>query len=108
MSRSYAELSTEIARLTRQADVARASERTAVIAAIKAQMAEYGITTADLRRDQHGRAAKRTGSVPRKKYRHPETGQTWSGRGKRPAWIVAAVEAGSRIEEFLVDWPGAW
>lgn len=22
------------------------------------------------------------------KYRHPVTGQTWSGRGKRPAWVL--------------------
>jgi DNA-binding protein H-NS len=24
------------------------------------------------------------------KYRHPETGKTWTGRGKTPAWLISA------------------
>ena len=38
--------------------------------------------------------------VPR--YRNPETSETWSGRGKKPRWLVAAMKAGSRMEEFLI------
>ncbi|MCE6959300.1 H-NS histone family protein [Cereibacter sphaeroides] len=28
------------------------------------------------------------------KYRNPETGETWSGRGRRPRWFDAALERG--------------
>ncbi len=36
------------------------------------------------------------------KYRNPETGDTWSGRGKRPKWIEVEMLKGSNLEEFLV------
>ena len=37
------------------------------------------------------------------KYRNPLTSQTWSGRGKRPRWLVAAVNSGRKIEEFRIS-----
>jgi hypothetical protein len=37
------------------------------------------------------------------KYRNPQTSETWSGRGKRPRSLVAAMKSGRRIEEFRVD-----
>ena len=36
------------------------------------------------------------------KYRHPETGQTWSGRGKKPKWITDAEAQWHNIEEFRI------
>lgn len=36
------------------------------------------------------------------KYRNPSTGQTWSGRGLRPRWLVQAIEAGQSPEDFLI------
>lgn len=43
-------------------------------------------------------------SAPSKpKYRHPENlDLTWSGRGRRPAWIRDALEAGRRLTDFEV------
>jgi DNA-binding protein H-NS len=29
--------------------------------------------------------------------------ETWSGRGKRPRWLVAALETGRRLDEFKID-----
>jgi DNA-binding protein H-NS len=38
------------------------------------------------------------------KYRNPqEPSETWSGRGKQPRWLVAALKAGHRIEEFVIS-----
>jgi DNA-binding protein H-NS len=38
------------------------------------------------------------------KYRNPLTpSETWSGRGKRPRWLVAALETGRRLDEFRID-----
>lgn len=37
------------------------------------------------------------------KYRHPETGETWSGRGDLAAWLAREIDAGRRREDFLID-----
>ncbi|MCK1741543.1 H-NS histone family protein [Bradyrhizobium sp. 139] len=49
-------------------------------------------------------AAKARRKYPRvlPKYRNPQTSETWSGRGKRPRWLVAAMKSGRRIEEFRI------
>jgi len=55
----------------------------------------------------------RTGKIRRKyprvlpKYRNPHTSETWSGRGKQPRWLAAAVKAGRKIEEFRIGDAGA-
>jgi DNA-binding protein H-NS len=36
------------------------------------------------------------------KYRHPETGETWSGRGSAPGWLRRLEEQGRRREEFAI------
>jgi DNA-binding protein H-NS len=38
------------------------------------------------------------------KYQNPdEPSATWSGRGKQPRWLSAALKAGRTIEEFAID-----
>lgn len=37
------------------------------------------------------------------KYRNPQTSETWSGRGKRPRWLIAAMKSGHKIEEFRIN-----
>lgn len=37
------------------------------------------------------------------KYRNPsEPSQTWSGRGKQPRWLAAALRTGRSIDEFVI------
>ncbi len=67
---------------------------------------------AQLRRDSHAARAdvrERGASERRKypqvlpKYRNPnQPSETWSGRGKQPKWLVAALETGHKIEEFAI------
>jgi DNA-binding protein H-NS len=38
---------------------------------------------------------------PVAKYRSP-SGEEWTGRGKRPAWLKAALENGATLETFEV------
>jgi len=94
----YAELKAQIAKLQAQADEARRNEVANVIAEIKQKIAEFGLSASDL---GYAESAKR-GRPPKKaplppKYQDPKTGQTWSGRGKRPKWIV-----GKNPERFLI------
>ena len=46
--------------------------------------------------------------APRKaiepRYRNPENAsETWTGRGKQPRWLAAAIGAGRKLEEFLIS-----
>ncbi|HXT08587.1 MAG TPA: H-NS histone family protein [Roseiarcus sp.] len=40
------------------------------------------------------------------RYRNPGTAETWSGRGRRPRWLVAAEALGHTIDEFRILEPG--
>jgi DNA-binding protein H-NS len=38
------------------------------------------------------------------KYRNPnEPSETWSGRGKQPRWLTAALKTGHTIDEFVIS-----
>ena len=37
------------------------------------------------------------------KYRNPtDSSQTWTGRGRKPNWLVDAVKKGAKIESFAI------
>lgn len=94
----YAELKAQIAKLQAQADEARRNEVAAVIAEIKQKIAEFGLSAGDLGYAEgvkRGRPPKKAPLPP--KYQDPKSGATWSGRGKRPKWIV-----GKNPERFLI------
>ena len=98
---SYQELSAQIASLMQQAEAQRRAEVVAVIRDIRARMAEYGITVADL--DMSGtRRSSRRGQTVAIKYRNAATGETWTGRGKMPRWLAAEVAKGRTKEHFAV------
>ncbi len=120
---TYVELKEQAEDLMRQAEAARKAEVGAAIAEIKAKMAMYGITLEDLggkakaargRKPKLAKAAKpakpaKDKAKPAKtrkpvavKYRNPETGETWTGRGKAPKWLAAMEAAGRKREEFLL------
>jgi len=40
---------------------------------------------------------------PAPKFRHPETGELWSGRGKQPRWFREAIKAGHTREGLCID-----
>jgi DNA-binding protein H-NS len=36
------------------------------------------------------------------RYRDPETGATWAGRGLKPRWLTAAMKSGKSLEAFAI------
>ncbi len=106
-------LEKEINRLQKQAAALEQKQRVPVINDIVRTMREYDITPEEIAAAlaRKGRGASRTASkaaaktvrnpVP-PKYRNPETGATWSGRGKPPRWISDAESAGKSRDEFLI------
>jgi len=100
-----AALEKQHAELEKQLAEARRAERAGVIAQIKSLMAEHGLTVADLNAKTTGKAPKTSANAGRKvapKYRNPETGETWTGRGLQPKWVQAAVAAGKKLEDFAI------
>jgi DNA-binding protein H-NS len=98
---TYAELKAQAEALLAQAEQLRKQERAAVIAEIRARMAEYGITAQDLVSGsaRKGRGARAKGEI---KYRGPN-GETWSGGpGRKPAWVREILAAGGNIENYRV------
>jgi len=70
---------------------------------------------AQLRRDETGQpdtADTRTNSASRERRKYPrvypkygnpdEPSETWSGRGKQPRWLAAALKTGRTIDEFVI------
>jgi len=96
---SYKELVAQAEKLMRQAEAARKAEMATAVAEIKAKMAEYGITLADLGGGAKGAKSRKAVAA---KYRHPATGDAWSGRGRVPKWLVAELAKGRKREEFLL------
>jgi DNA-binding protein H-NS len=92
---TYRQLTEQLAKVQAQMEAAREKEMAAVIAQIKAQIAEYGITAEELGFSSKRTRRAKSGGLP-PKYRNPSTGQTWSGRGRRPSWL------GKRPERFLI------
>ena len=64
-----------------------------VAALLKAE----GVTFAQI----YGKKHAGKGKVP-PKYRNPNGTETWSGRGKRPRWFVAAQKAGKKDKDMLI------
>ena len=51
--------------------------------------------------DLFGKRGARKGS-DEVKYRNPkDTSQTWTGRGRKPNWLVDAVKKGAKIDTFI-------
>jgi DNA-binding protein H-NS len=49
------------------------------------------------------RPRRRYPRVPPKYFNPMEPTETWSGRGKQPRWLVAALQSGRKLEEFRIE-----
>lgn len=93
---TYKDIVRQIATLQKEAETLRQKEAQAVIQDIRDKIDLYGLTAADLGFKED--VAART--KPAAKYRD-DAGNSWTGRGKKPGWLVAHLNAGRQIEDFL-------
>jgi DNA-binding protein H-NS len=94
---TYKDLQEQIANLQSQAEEARQNEISSAIADIREKMQMYGITVEDLASAKNSQKSK-VKTKAAAKYSNPESGDTWSGRGRQPKWL-----AGKDREKFLVQ-----
>ena len=88
--------------LEREIELTKKRDRAEAIARVRALMAEYGLTLADLGGRAPTAAKAPSGGKVAAKYRDAATGQTWSGRGLQPNWLKAALAGGRSLDDFKV------
>lgn len=97
--KTYQAVKAAIARLEKKAEAMRRNELKSVIAQVKKTIAEYGLTAAELglgrgapKATARRAPAGKRGAAGVARYRNPKTGETWTGRGRPPAWIAGAKD----------------
>ena len=91
------------------------AELSQVLSVLTCEKRELEKRLAQLRRDETGQpdtADTRTNSASRERRKYPrvypkygnpdEPSETWSGRGKQPRWLAAALKTGRTIDEFVI------
>jgi DNA-binding protein H-NS len=119
MAKTFVQVQKQIEQLQKQADQLRKKEADGVRARIQEAISVYGFSADDFDfsgEPRRAKAARKTvgkrgpkaagktrvkakASPAAAKYKDDQ-GHTWGGRGPRPAWFKAALEAGKTPEEL--------
>lgn len=96
----------ELKKLRRDVEKAIASaddrNRQKALEAAERAVAEYGFTLAQLTGVPAARGRGRKAPLPAK-YRNPANpAQSWSGRGRRPDWVNAALAEGKALSDLAI------
>jgi DNA-binding protein H-NS len=94
---SYAELLKLQERIEAAIAEKRAEDAATTKEALRAMAEKAGFSLNDL----FGKRGKKGSGQA--KYRNPkDTSQTWTGRGRKPNWLVDAVKKGAKIDSFAI------
>ncbi len=107
---TVADLDEVIAAAEKQREAKRESGKKELVEEFRAKAEAMGLSLAELL-GSSAQTGRPTGAArqPRKnapkaplpaKYRNPETGETWSGRGRMPKWLALAEGHGRSRDEF--------
>ena len=97
---TYKELLAKKQELDAEIEQARRGEAQAALETVRETIAAFGFTPEDLfgtRRKSRGATRGASSGAPR--FRHPETGETWGGRGPRPRWLKGKDPEQFRVRE---------
>lgn len=102
MTVSLADLIAQKATLEHQIRDAQAASKAEAIGRVRQLMAEHGLTTTDIAATRATKPGAPRGTRVAPKYRDPASGSTWSGRGLKPKWLAASLEAGKNLADFAI------
>jgi DNA-binding protein H-NS len=109
MTQSYSQLKRRIEALQAKAEQLRQREISGVVSRIKTAIQSYGLTSDHLFGGTKAVSKGSNGSRGKKRSsRHQYAdgnGNTWGGRGPRPQWLRAELEAGKALNDFLATAP---
>ncbi len=115
MAKTFLQVQKQIEQLQREAEQLRKKEADGVLNRIKEAIAVYGFTASDLGFSKGSTRVVTASKQPAKKTRKVKQqaadattpkfkdnqGNVWSGRGPRPAWFKAALDAGKSADDLL-------
>lgn len=84
---SYKDLLKQCEELEKKIKEVRQRELADAVSKVRALIQEHGLSAADVFSSARATRSSATGSKVAPKYKNPETGETWTGRGKAPKWI---------------------
>jgi DNA-binding protein H-NS len=90
------------AALERHIAEARSLARAEAIAQIREVMTRNSLTAADLVAPAKQGSSTVKGSKVAAKYRDPESGATWTGRGLKPKWLERQLANGKQVSDFAI------
>lgn len=103
--RTYAEVLQQIKILQEEAEVLRRAEIANAVARVKEAVSNYGLTAEDI--FGTGKSAKsrsRTAETKTVPVKYSDgAGNSWTGRGRSPAWFLEALAAGKKPEDMRVN-----
>jgi len=96
---SLKELQELEARVKKALVVARDREKGELKQQVESMLAEAGLSLSEL----YGERSAARGKTVAAKYVNPDNrSETWSGRGRRPLWLVAKLDKGASQDEFAI------
>ena len=101
----YDRIMQQINDLRARADELRHQQRSQALRHILDVMRQHDITIEEIQSGKIGRShAKRTTSATKApaKYADPVSGATWTGRGRKPAWVVQALNSGKTLDDLRI------
>ena len=127
-AKKIAQIQKQIAKLVKQEQAIRKSAIKGVLSEIKKLMVANSISIEDVKEALRGSGARRRGRPPgpakakkaaakgkkaavkkvtrakaKPKYRSPENRKiTWSGRGRKPAWVAKWIAGGKKLDDLLI------
>jgi DNA-binding protein H-NS len=88
------------ARVAEAIEHKKATDKTELKARMAKLAADAGFELGDL---FDGRKGSRSGFKVAAKYRNPaDPSQTWTGRGRRPLWMIAALKKGTKLDSLAI------
>ena len=103
---SIAELHEQIKQIQQEIEGRKASTRANLRGEIEQRLREIELTIFDIfpelkKNDRQRNTAPKIRAEIQPKYKDPDSGDMWSGRGRSPKWVVALLQAkGMTIEQF--------
>lgn len=121
--KTYKDFVSEIESLSKEAEKVRKQELQQVIIEVRSLIKDYALTAEQLglstnglkhssrntkpgkvssKRRKPAATSKATKRIVAPKYRDT-AGNSWTGRGKQPKWLVAALAGGASIDSFKIE-----
>lgn len=99
----YLEIKVQIEELQAQLERARVDELDEQVTDIKKKIIAFGITPEMIfsKEDLHGKPKRSTPSRTRPPKYSDGNGNTWTGQGFRPQWIIDALASGKTLADLI-------